>query len=161
MPQVDEWHETDTPGLFLAGEVGGLALVRNAMSQGRRVVERIARAATGRSVAGDDGRGRADRRRGTRRAWPRRWPAPSAASPIACSSRRPDLGGSLLHYPRRKMVLLQPVELPLHGRIDQEEFQKEHFLELMEGLVRAHSLDVRFCEKAQERAAARRRRSSR
>ena len=28
-----------------------------------------------------------------------------------------DLGGSLLHYPRRKMVLLQPVDLPLHGRL--------------------------------------------
>ena len=47
MPQVDEWNETDTPGLFLAGEVRGLALVRNAIGQGRRVVERIAeRAAT-------------------------------------------------------------------------------------------------------------------
>src|SRR5262245_37433573 len=38
MPQVDEWNETDTPGLFLAGEVRGLALVRNAVGQGRRVV---------------------------------------------------------------------------------------------------------------------------
>ena len=34
MPQVDEWNETDTPGLFLAGEVRGLALVRNAIGQG-------------------------------------------------------------------------------------------------------------------------------
>ena len=42
MPQVDEWNETDTPGLFLAGEVRGLALVRNAIGQGRKVVERIA-----------------------------------------------------------------------------------------------------------------------
>ena len=66
------------------------------------------------------------------------------AAALACTERglthrvleqEADLGGSLLHYPRRKMVLLQPVELPLHGRIDQEEYQKEHFLELMEGLV--------------------------
>src|SRR5688572_29016448 len=42
IPQVDEWNETDTPGLFLAGEVRGLALVRNAIGQGRKVVERIA-----------------------------------------------------------------------------------------------------------------------
>ena len=34
MPQVDEWNETDTPGLFLAGEVRGLALVRNAIEPG-------------------------------------------------------------------------------------------------------------------------------
>jgi dihydropyrimidine dehydrogenase (NAD+) subunit PreT len=147
MPQVDEWHETDTPGLFLAGEVGGLALVRNAMSQGRRVVDRIAERQQGRTAAGDGvvdvlivGAGPA-----------------GLASALACTERglshrvleqEADLGGSLLHYPRKKMVLLQPIELPLHGRIDKEEFQKEHFLELMEGLVVRHRLDVRFSEKA-------------
>ena len=147
MPQVDEWHETDTPGLFLAGEVGGLALVRNAMSQGRRVVDRIAERRQGRPAAAAGvvdvlivGAGPA-----------------GLASALACTERglthrvleqEADLGGSLLHYPRKKMVLLQPIELPLHGRIDKEEFQKEHFLELMEGLVARHSLDVRFSEKA-------------
>jgi thioredoxin reductase/NAD-dependent dihydropyrimidine dehydrogenase PreA subunit len=147
MPQVDEWHETDTPGLFLAGEVGGLALVRNAMTQGRRVVERIAERDRVPSAPAEDvvdvlivGAG----------------PAGLAAA-LACTERglshraleqEKDLGGSLLHYPRRKMVLLQPIDLPLHGRIDQEEFQKEHFLELMQGLVARHSLDVRFGEKA-------------
>jgi thioredoxin reductase len=58
-----------------------------------------------------------------------------------------DLGGSLLHYPRRKMVLLQPVEMPLHGTLEREEYQKEQFLELMQGLVEAHQLDVGFGEK--------------
>jgi thioredoxin reductase/NAD-dependent dihydropyrimidine dehydrogenase PreA subunit len=149
MPQVDEWNETDTPGLFLAGEVRGLALVRNAISQGRRVVERIEQRHRGRSDAGDDvvdvlvvGAG----------------PAGLTAA-LACTERglshrvleqEPDLGGSLLHYPRRKMVLLQPVDLPLHGRIDREEYQKEHFLELMQGLVGEHRLDVRFGEKAKD-----------
>src|SRR5687767_7801172 len=50
MPQVDEWNETDTPGLFLAGEVRGMALVRNAVAQGARVIERVA----GRAAAGRD-----------------------------------------------------------------------------------------------------------
>jgi thioredoxin reductase/NAD-dependent dihydropyrimidine dehydrogenase PreA subunit len=147
MPQVDEWNETDTPGLFLAGEVRGLALVRNAIGQGRRVVERIAqrRRAAGPAPAGVletliVGAG----------------PAGLSAA-LACVERglshlvleqEADLGGSLLHYPRRKMVLLQPVDLPLHGRLSREEYQKEDFLELMEGLVKEHRLHVRFGLKA-------------
>src|SRR6185503_1547311 len=147
MPQVDEWNETGTPGLFLAGEVRGMALVRNAIAQGRRVVERIAerREAEGPAPPGVldvliVGAG----------------PAGLSAA-LSCVERglthlvleqEADLGGSLLHYPRRKMVLLQPVDLPLHGRLSREEYQKEHFLELMEGLVSAHRLSVRFGEKA-------------
>jgi thioredoxin reductase/ferredoxin len=147
VPRVDEWNETDTPGLFLAGEVGGLALVRNAIGQGRRVVERIAeRGAAAPPLRADAvevlivGAG----------------PAGLSAA-LACVERglshlvleqEPDLGGSLLHYPRRKMVLLQPVELPLHGRLSREEYQKEQFLELMQGLVHEHRLCVRFGQKA-------------
>ena len=42
IPVLDPWLESSVPGLFVAGELGGLALVRNAMAQGRLVVERIA-----------------------------------------------------------------------------------------------------------------------
>ena len=150
MPLVDEWNETGTPGLFLAGEVRGIALVRNAIEQGRRVVQRIAER-TGAASGGEGldvlivGAG----------------PAGLAAA-LACVERglshlvleqEQDLGGSLLHYPRRKMVLLQPVDLPLHGRLSREEYQKEQFLELMDELVGRHELAVRFGEKVAEVAA--------
>jgi thioredoxin reductase/NAD-dependent dihydropyrimidine dehydrogenase PreA subunit len=146
MPQVDEWNETDTPGLFLAGEVRGLALVKNAIGQGRKVVDRIAdriatlpKAPEGTVdvlIAG---------------AGPAGLSAALAATERGLSflvlEQESDLGGSLLHYPRRKMVLLQPVDLPLHGRLKREEYQKEDFLELMDGLVKEHKLDIRFGEK--------------
>jgi thioredoxin reductase/Pyruvate/2-oxoacid:ferredoxin oxidoreductase delta subunit len=143
MPQVDDWNETDTPGLFLAGEVRGLALVRNAIGQGRRVVERIAERLGSLPPAPEGGVDVIIAGAG---------PAGLSAA-LACTERgirhlvleqEADLGGSLLHYPRRKMVLLQPVDLPLHGRLNREEYQKEHFLELMEGLVREHKLNIRF-----------------
>src|SRR5688572_6578478 len=143
MPQVDEWNETDTPGLFLAGEVRGLALVRNAIGQGRKVIERIAErvkdlppAPEGTSDVLIVGAG------------PAGLSAALAATERGLSflvlEQEGDLGGSLLHYPRRKMVLLQPVDLPLHGRLSKEEYQKEHFLQLMEGLVKEHRLNIKF-----------------
>jgi thioredoxin reductase/Pyruvate/2-oxoacid:ferredoxin oxidoreductase delta subunit len=144
MPQVDDWNETDTPGLFLAGEVRGMALVRNAVAQGARVIERVAERAAGAQDAGVldvaiVGSG------------PAGISAALSATERGLShvvlEQEAELGGSLLHYPRRKMVLLQPVDLPLHGRLSREEYQKEHFLELMEGLLREHRLDVRFGEK--------------
>ena len=143
MPQVDDWNETDTPGLFLAGEVRGLALVRNAIGQGRRVVERIAQRLASAPGAPE----------GTvdvliAGAGPAGLSAALAATERGIShlvlEQEGDLGGSLLHYPRRKMVLLQPVDLPLHGRLSREEYQKEHFLELMEGLVAEHKLNIKF-----------------
>jgi thioredoxin reductase (NADPH) len=144
MPQVDEWNETDTPGLFLAGEVRGMALVKNAVAQGARVIERVAaRASAARAddvvdvaIVGSGPAGISAALSATER----------GLSHVVLEQEA-ELGGSLLHYPRRKMVLLQPVHLPLHGRLSREEYQKEHFLELMEGLLREHRLDVRFGEK--------------
>ena len=143
LPQLDPFHETETPGLFLAGEVGGLALVRNAIAQGRGVIDRVAQRPRSTEPGVLDvvvvGAG----------------PAGLAAS-LAATERglrhvvveqEADLGGSLLHYPRRKMVLLQPVELPLHGPVGAGEYQKEHLLELMQGLVDRHRLPVRYGEK--------------
>ena len=146
MPQVDDWNETDTPGLFLAGEVRGLALVRNAIGQGRKVVERIADRVAQLPPAPE---GTADVL--IVGAGPAGLSAALAATERGLSfivlEQEGDLGGSLLHYPRRKMVLLQPVDLPMHGRLNKEEYQKEHFLELMEGLVKEHRLNIRFGQK--------------
>jgi thioredoxin reductase len=146
MPRVDDWNETDTPGLFLAGEVRGFALVKNAIGQGRKVVDRIAQRVKAMPPAPE----------GTLDvlivgAGPAGLSAALAATERGLKyvvlEQEGDLGGSLLHYPRRKMVLLQPVDLPLHGRLNREEYQKEDFLELMEGLVKEHKLAIRFGEK--------------
>lgn len=143
VPLMDEWNETTVPGLFVAGELGGLALVRNAVGQGRRVIERIAQRRREPAESVRDlldvvivGAG----------------PAGLAAAATAREKglrylvleREQDLGGTVLHYPRRKLVLVQAVDIPLWGRLKESEYSKERMLALFEELMTRHQLEVRF-----------------
>ena len=147
IPLLDAWQETSVPGLFVAGELGGLALVKNAMGQGRQVIEQIAqKVSAGRGPAGGEvqdvtivGAG----------------PAGIAAAAAAHErqlryvtlEQEKDLGGTIFHYPRRKLVLVQAVDVPLWGRMKEAEYQKEDLLEILLDLTRRARLRIRFGEK--------------
>ena len=148
VPRLDERRETTVPGVFVVGELGGLALVKNAVAQGREVGEELGRRFAGRP-----------RPAGVEHdvlvigAGPAGLAAALAASTAGLShhvlEREESLGGSLLHYPRRKMVLTQPVELPPWGALDREEYSKESLLEMFSRMVEEHRLGIRFgCEVA-------------
>ena len=142
VPLLDETQQTTVPGLYIVGELGGLSLVRNAVFQGRKIVEHIAEtvrvepAGEGALDVVIAGAGPAGLSAGLT--------AQAAGLSYAVLEREESLGGSLLHYPRRKMVLTQPVELPPWGALTREEYAKETLLELFEGMVRDHVLNVRF-----------------
>lgn len=146
VPRLDEAYQTTVPGIYVVGELGGLSLVRNAVAQGRRVIEHIA--GRMREEPPPPGEGLLDLiivgagPAGLSAALT----AGSAGLSYVALEREETLGGSLLHYPRRKMVLTQPVELPPWGSLCQEEYAKETLLELFEGMVQDHRLDVRFGE---------------
>lgn len=134
VPLLDEHFETTVPGIFVVGELGGLSLVKNAIAQGRTVMRTLAaRGAPDVLVIGAGPAGLAA--------------AIEAASlGLRCTvlEKEESLGGSLLHYPRRKMVLLQPVEVAPAVVLSREEYSKETLLEMFEKLVDEHKLDVRF-----------------
>jgi thioredoxin reductase len=144
VPVTDDAHESDVPGLFVVGELGGLALVRNAVAQGRRAVERAAaRLARERGAAAADvldliivGAG------------PAGLSATAAAHQRGLSyvtlEQERDLGGTVFHYPRRKLVLVEPLELPLWGCLTREEYAKEELLAVLQELVERFRLDLRF-----------------
>ena len=144
VPRLDPFGESGVPGLFVVGEAGGLALVRNAIEQGRRAVEQIAERLPRRAkdealdvlIVGAGPSGLSAALTAVQRGLRHR-----------VIEQEETLGGSLLHYPRRKIVLIQPVDVPLHGRLSRNEYSKEDFLDLMEGLLAEHALDVRFGER--------------
>ncbi|MBK7143004.1 MAG: NAD(P)-binding domain-containing protein [bacterium] len=121
IPIMSSVNETSVPGLFIAGELGGLSLIRNAIGQGRMVVDEIARR-IGKPTKSDlydvviVGAG----------------PAGISAALTAIQHNlsyllldEREIGGTILQYPRRKLVMTQPVELPLYGWLSQDEYSKE------------------------------------
>jgi thioredoxin reductase/NAD-dependent dihydropyrimidine dehydrogenase PreA subunit len=148
VPLLDETHQTTVPGLYIVGELGGLSLVRNAVFQGRKVIghiaENLAAEPAGEGVldllivgAGPAGLSAA-------------LTAGASGLSYVLLEREENLGGSLLHYPRRKMVLTQTVDLPPWGALTREEYAKETLLGLFEGMVHDHSLNVRFGEPVED-----------
>jgi|CXWL01.1.fsa_nt_gi thioredoxin reductase/ferredoxin len=152
LPVMDEWQESTAPGVFLAGELSGMALIRNAVEQGRRVVERIAERQANEPLL------LASRRQDPSvvdlaivGAGPAGLSAALAAKEQGLSyvllEQEQSLGGTVLNFPRRKLVLTRPVRLPLGGSLDREEYSKEALLELFSGELLRHRLTVRFGER--------------
>ena len=146
IPVTDEHGQTNIPGIFIAGELGGLSLIRNAIEQGHRVIEHIAgngrRAGSSESANIYDvviiGAG----------------PAGMSASLAAKKHNlryltldQQEPGGTILQYPRLKLVMTQPVEIPLYGKLTQEEYSKEALLELWQEIAKKNNLKVCCGEK--------------
>lgn len=147
VPVMDEWQETTVPGVFVAGELTGMALVKNAVCHGRKVVDRIAqRAGSSRAHGAVEAYDIAIVGAG---------PAGLTAAALAREHRlssilleqEADLGGTIFHYPRRKLVLVQTLEIPFLGSVREGEYAKEDLLEMFQGLTQRASLNVRFGQK--------------
>lgn len=138
IPVLSESYESSVSGLYIAGELGGVALIRNAISQGTRVIEDIA------------SRLPKDRDRSIPDvlivgAGPSGLAASLKAIELGLEYRTIDqdeVGGTVTKYPRRKLVMTQPVDLPLHGRLKKSEYVKEDLIELFQGIIRKHGLRV-------------------
>ena len=146
---TEQFESSNTPGLFLAGEVTGYALIRTAIAHGTAVADEVARRVR---AAGDSSGVGSARQAG----------APLdllvvGAGPggIACSLQakshglsfttieQSDLGGTVSKYPRRKLVMTQPVVLPLHGKLGRTSYAKEELVELWHDVAKRHDLPIR------------------
>ena len=145
MPILTKNHETTVPGLFIAGELGGLSLIRNAIAQGNTAVEEIARRA-----------GRVCNKQMPDLAIVGAGPAGLSAALTAIQRKLDyvlleelEVGGTILHYPRRKLVMTQPVEIPLYGWLKEEEYSKEFLLESWQKIVARFKVNLRTNEKVE------------
>ena len=59
------------------------------------------------------------------------------------------LGGVVAHYPRAKLVMTSPVELPLEGKVNIQETTKEELLDFWQKIVDKTGLKINFNERVQ------------
>ena len=155
LPLLSAAHESSVPGLFLVGELSGIALIRHAIAQATTAVAEIARRRGERGAAACRDEGVVDV------AIVGAGPAGLAAA-LACIERRlghvlieqDELGGTLLHYPRQKLVMTQPVELPLMGKLRKSEYVKEELVDLFHEAARRFPLQLRTRTKVEGIARA-------
>ena len=130
MPQLNAQMETSVPNMFIVGELGGLALIKNAINQGRDCVDNIATKVPSLRAgkAAPDvldllivGAG----------------PGGISASLRAIEKKlkyltvdEGEIGGTVAKYPRQKLVLTSPVELPVYGKFKKTELSKEDLLKV-------------------------------
>jgi thioredoxin reductase/Pyruvate/2-oxoacid:ferredoxin oxidoreductase delta subunit len=141
IPVVDPTFETNVPGIFIAGELGGMGLIRKATEQGRQAVESM----RGRKLAEADydvviiGAG----------------PAGIAGGLAAIHhglryriiDQEDSLGGTVYHYPRKKVVMAGEFSLPLIGSVKMGEIGKEALLSFWQDVVRKSKLTIHFRER--------------
>lgn len=144
VPHLGPDFQTNVPGLFVAGELGGMGLIRNAVEQGRQAVDSIRRLS---GIGGGDGLDLVVVGAG---------PAGLAASLAArqhslrvVTLEQDSLGGAVAHYPRGKLVMTAPLELPGFGRIAARDITKESLLGLWQEVVRTTGVRIRTEERVE------------
>jgi len=137
IPQLSPELETNYENVFIIGELGGLALIRNAVNQGARVAKAIQ-----------------SRLNGSQPSQPIIVVGAGPAG-LACTISLMEMGlpvilldqsepgGTILQYPRRKLVMVQPIEMPGYGSMDKSEYSKEELLDIWDKIFKKHHPDFR------------------
>lgn len=127
-PYLTAEYETTVDNLFIVGELGGLALIKNAVNEGRRCIDIITKRIRNQHVSHSRagvydvvivGAG----------------PAGISASLRAIENKlsyitieRDEVGGTVAKFPRQKVVTTTPLEFPMNLRLNRTEYSKEHLL---------------------------------
>jgi thioredoxin reductase/Pyruvate/2-oxoacid:ferredoxin oxidoreductase delta subunit len=139
IPQVDDQFETNVPGIYIAGELGGMGLIRNAIEQGKSAVVALAKKmpkASGNShqviIVG---------------AGPAGFGAVLKAQELGLKYFAIDqdsLGGTVFKYPRGKIVMTQPVDLPIAGKMHFKETSKEDLLQFWQEIEAKTGIKIQY-----------------
>ena len=137
LPDINPYFETNVPGIFIAGELGGMGLIRNAVEQGRKATENIVKSLKRNLPVSYDliiiGAG------------------PAGISACLTAKKhglrfllleQETLGGTVFTFPRKKIVMTSPMDLPLYGKIKLFETTKAELLDLWQTALNKNNISI-------------------
>ncbi len=138
LPHINQNFETNVNGIYIAGELGGMGLIKNAVEQGKQAVENIAKTLRKSHQATYDlviiGAG----------------PAGISASLTAkkhninfLTLEQDTLGGTVFTFPRQKIVMTSAMDLPLYGKVKLFETSKSALLDLWNAALQKNEITIR------------------
>jgi thioredoxin reductase/NAD-dependent dihydropyrimidine dehydrogenase PreA subunit len=136
LPVLSETFETSVPGVYIVGELGGLGLIRNAVEQAKKAIADIVAKKQPHSCDVDVvivGAGPSGLTSGL-------GAIESGLSYMLFEQE--DIGGAILHYPRSKVVMTNPVMLPVWGKLHLREVEKEKLLGLWMEIIQKTNLQI-------------------
>ncbi|HYL00668.1 MAG TPA: NAD(P)-binding domain-containing protein [Steroidobacteraceae bacterium] len=146
IPVVTPKFESSVPGMFIAGELGGMGLIRNALEQGRQALESIAE-----RRGGAGGNGLLDV------LIVGAGPAGFAATLTAKSKgmryvtvEQEALGGAVFQYPRGKLVMTAPATVPLLGKVNFRQTSKEALLQFWQDAEKKTEIKINYNERVED-----------
>ena len=133
LPQVDQYFESSRPGVHVVGELGGMGLIKNAVTQGLQAAEHLVEVTPKGGTVVVVGAGPA-----------------GLATALGLKAAGVDhrlleqgsIGGTVFHYPRRKVAMTEPVTLPIVGKFGKSLITKEELLEGWQKIIAKSGLKV-------------------
>jgi thioredoxin reductase/Pyruvate/2-oxoacid:ferredoxin oxidoreductase delta subunit len=133
LPQIDQFFESSRPGVHVVGELGGMGLIKNALTQGMRAADRLVEVTPQGATVVVVGAGPA-----------------GLATALALQAKgvahrlleQGSVGGTVFHYPRHKVVMTEPVELPMVGKFGKPLISKEELLDGWHAMIAKAGLTV-------------------
>lgn len=138
LPHVNPSFETNVPGMYIAGELGGMGLIKNAVEQGKQAIDNLVKTIDSNVEAEYDlvivGAG----------------PSGIGASLTAKKHKlkfitveQDSLGGTVFTFPRSKIVMTSAMELPLHGKVKLYETSKTELIELWNEVLTKNDIEIK------------------
>lgn len=145
LPHVNENYESNMQGIFIAGELGGMGLIKNSVEQGQLAMENIAKQIKGQKEGAVDvaiiGAG------------PAGISATLMAKKLGLSTvtlEQDSLGGTVYTFPRSKIVMTAPMELPLYGKVKLFDTSKGELLKIWNEVIEKHGVEIKEHTKVDE-----------